>query len=260
MDAQLKTVLQGILSTVAQHEELSDMEVKNSAECLKVAILNSFDPENSILYVGRFVYKVGEMMAWRIKNNSRQTWAEMVRHNINSIWRQFNIICKYRAEYSERWYEKIDEDMQTSLEWGILNPNFDGSKLHGAKVWQTFSEPQPLLTDKQKAGNEAYNKPTILPEALNTDGAKLILQKAINAGLCDTNYRWKKSKALLAYFADLASEYLKLGKGEYDGKAKTSWKPFESLFGISGLSGAKRDYQKTGTLPEGYKDVDNLFE
>lgn len=99
----------------------------------------------------------------------------------------------------------------------------------------------------------------VLPNELNTDEAKSILQNAINAGFCDTNYQWKKTKALLAYFADKASEYLGLGKGEYDGKAKTSWKPFESLFGISGLSGAKRDYQKTGTLPDGYKDVDNLF-
>lgn len=99
-----------------------------------------------------------------------------------------------------------------------------------------------------------------LPNELNTDEAKLILQKAINAGLCDANYQWKKTKALLAYFADRVSECLKLGKGEYDGKIKTSWKPFESLFCISGLSGAKRDYQKTGTLPEGYKDVDILFE
>lgn len=122
-------------------------------------------------------------------------------------------------------------------------------------------EPQPLLTNKLKeTGDETKNKPTPLPEVLNTNEAKSILQKAINAGFCDANYQWGKTKALLAYFADRVSEYLELGKGEYDGKAKTSWKPFESLFGISGLSGAKRDYQKTGTLPDGYKDVDTLFE
>lgn len=98
-----------------------------------------------------------------------------------------------------------------------------------------------------------------LPAGLNTKEAKALLAQAVNVGLCDDNYKWLKSKALLAYFADRVSEYLDLGKGEYDGKAKTSWKPLESLFGISGLSGAKRDYQKTGKLPGGYKDVDNLF-
>ena len=97
------------------------------------------------------------------------------------------------------------------------------------------------------------------PNELNSDKAKNILQKAMEAGLCDDAYKWFKSKALLAYFADKASEYLGLCKGEYDGKPKTSWKPFETLFGISGLSGAKRDYQKIGVLPDGCKDVDNLF-
>ncbi|MGP1539581.1 hypothetical protein [Bacteroides pyogenes] len=122
-------------------------------------------------------------------------------------------------------------------------------------------KPLPILTDKsEETGDEESDKPTALPDELKTDEAKSILQKAINAGLCDTNYQWKKSKALLAYFADCASEYLKLGKGEYDGKTKTSWKPFESLFGISGLSEAKRDYQKTGTLPSAHKDIDKLFE
>ena len=99
-----------------------------------------------------------------------------------------------------------------------------------------------------------------LPDELNSDKAKNMLQEAINMGLCDDNYKWEKTKALLAYFGDMASEHLGLGKGEYDGNAKTSWKPFERLFGVSGLSGAKRDYKKTGTLPEGYKVVNSLFE
>lgn len=99
-----------------------------------------------------------------------------------------------------------------------------------------------------------------IPKELDNDGAKKLLQKTIIAGLCDDAYKWVKSKALLAYFADKASEYLGLCKGEYDGKPKTSWKPFENLFSISGLSGAKRDYQKTGALPDGYSDVNKLFE
>lgn len=100
-----------------------------------------------------------------------------------------------------------------------------------------------------------------IPCELDNEKAKTLFQKTINIGLCDNNYRWLKSKALLAYFADKASEYLGLGKGEYYGKSKTktSWKPFESLFGVSGLAGAKRDWEKTGTLPQGNEDVDKLF-
>lgn len=103
-------------------------------------------------------------------------------------------------------------------------------------------------------------KVCILPKELDTDKAKKLLKKVIATKLCNDTYKWLKSKSLLAYFADRASEYLGLCKGEYDGKPKTSWKPFETLFSISGLSGAKRDYQRTGTLPDGYSDVDKLFE
>lgn len=120
------------------------------------------------------------------------------------------------------------------------------------------------LNDKGQNDNteraKTYSKDIELPKELDNDKGKSIIDKAIAKGLCSDKYKWFKSKALLAYFSDRASEYLNLGKGEYDGKAKISWKPFESLFGISGLSGAKRDYQKTGTLPNGHKDVDQLFE
>lgn len=97
-----------------------------------------------------------------------------------------------------------------------------------------------------------------LPTELNTTGAKKLFQKAIKAGLMsetDSGYEWKKTKALCAYFADRASEYLKLQKGE----KKVSWKPFETLFNIKGLGGARNDYQKTGNLPLDNNLVDSLF-
>lgn len=114
-----------------------------------------------------------------------------------------------------------------------------------------------------KQGTKEISKETdkiSLPSELDTEQAKALLQSAIQNRLCDSNYKWLKTKSLLAYFADKASEYLNLSKGEYDHKTKTSWKPFETLFNIKGLSGAKNDYQKTGTLPNGYKNVDKLFE
>lgn len=113
---------------------------------------------------------------------------------------------------------------------------------------------------KEYCNKELKSGNITLPSELDTERAKALLQSAIQNKLCDNNYKWLKTKSLLAYFADKASEYLNLDKGEYDGKAKTSWKPFETLFNIKGLSGAKNDYQKTGTLPDGYKKVDELFE
>lgn len=125
---------------------------------------------------------------------------------------------------------------------------------------ETIRNRQTSEMKQIKRDVEILKERVFIPEKLNNDNAKAIISKAIDMGLCSSSYKWLKTKSLLAYFADKASEYLKLGKGEYDGKVKTSWKPFESLFGISGLSGAKRDYQYTGNLPDGYKDVDNLFE
>lgn len=126
---------------------------------------------------------------------------------------------------------------------------------------ETIKKQQNKEIEKMKKDIDSLKKKVFpLPKELDTNEYKALLQKTITAGLCDNDYKWNGTKSLLAYFADRASEYLGLCKGEYDGKPKTSWKPFETLFGISGLSGAKRDYQKTGTLPDGYKAVNKLFE
>lgn len=123
-----------------------------------------------------------------------------------------------------------------------------------------IDEALPKLDKQQSENDEMITDEKNLPIELNNDKAKNLLQKTITAKLCDNTYRWLKSKALLAYYSDKASEYLCLCRGEYDGRPKTSWKPFEILFEVNGLSGARRDYQKTGTLPDGYREIDRLFE
>ena len=200
--------------------------------------------------------KCVKAMAVRFENVGIPVWvcdphSDYIKQISNKIWRmeQQGVITKSQASDLMCLFDLLAKWVMV---WVFRVQNI---------LKEMGVEPLPILTDKsEETGDETKNKPTPLPEVLNTNEAKSILQKAINAGFCDANYQWGKTKALLAYFADRVSEYLELGKGEYDGKAKTSWKPFESLFGISGLSGAKRDYQKTGTLPDGYKDVDTLFE
>lgn len=153
---------------------------------------------------------------------------------LDIIWSVWSIVKDYKEGHG-LFYDAIEERRKVLLQ---TNAQIEDKK-------------EVLHRKREKTGT---------PSEFDDEQAKEILKKAINAGLCDNDYNWLKTKSLLAYFADRVSEYLKLGKGEYDGKAKTSWKPFEILFGISGLSGAKRDFQKTGTLPDGHKDVDNLFE
>lgn len=170
------------------------------------------------------------------------------------------IIDAMLSEWSynrDEWVTNIGFDMGFSTYLENLKSHiqkYDSFNIEAIRSRQT-KEIREIKKDIELLKERIY-----LPKELNSDRAKSIISRAIKEGLCDNNYKWLKSKALLAYFADRASEYLKLGKGEYDGKIKTSWKPFETLFGISGLSGAKRDYQKTGTLPDGYKEVNNFFE
>ena len=114
------------------------------------------------------------------------------------------------------------------------------------------------LSDAQVA--EVSPQP-VIPEELRTEKAAKMFRKAISKGLCDECYHWKHSKVLLAYFADRASEYLQLSKAEQDGKKKVFWKPFETLFQVSGLSGARNTYtNKTGILPQNHKIVDAIFD
>lgn len=97
--------------------------------------------------------------------------------------------------------------------------------------------------DEDTPVSEQIDAPTTLTEPIReipiefqSEKAQRYLRRAIEAGLCDENYQWLKTKMLLAYFAHSVSDKLELLKSEQDGKLKTYWKPFEQLFGVSGLS------------------------
>ena len=102
-----------------------------------------------------------------------------------------------------------------------------------------------------------------IPKELDTPKARKIFEKAIETGFIEktvTGYKWNGQKNLLAYFADLMNEYMHLGKGEYDGKQKRDWKSFETLFGITDLAGAERDYKRNGTTPARSDEIELLFK
>lgn len=118
--------------------------------------------------------------------------------------------------------------------------------------------------ERLKALNELREQveekePKTIPNELNNDNTKMILQRAIDEGLCDDNYKWEKTNRLLAYFVDKACEYLEISIGQYDGREKVKWKPFEKLFGIDNLAQAKKDYQREGQIPKGSEIVDRIF-
>lgn len=203
------------------------------------------DIENRILPQARNVFEnTLEMFPEYIKSEIEKA-VQSMNKMINESQREGSIMLNISEVYV---FNKERIRALKALEEELLGRN-------AMDLQQEHPEQQPKEDNENDCSTDIS-----LPEELNNENAKSIISKAIKAGLCDHNYKWLKTKSLLAYFADRASEYLKLGKGEYDGNVKTSWKPFETLFGFSGLSGAKRDYKKTGTLPDGNKDVDNLFE
>lgn len=76
-------------------------------------------------------------------------------------------------------------------------------------------------------------------------------------------YKWKKTKQLLAYFAEKLSQTLHLSsKMDKDGNITISWKPFERLFDTKDLKGAKANWMRATTTfyPTDCELIDILFD
>ena len=127
-----------------------------------------------------------------------------------------------RERLEKNSYSDLQQQLvETSVQNGIKKQH-DWDKFFGIKI-----------SEDDKDGKVTERKVKQIPAELQMEEARLILGKAISLGLCDENYTWQKTNSLLAYFADCACEHLKLSKAEQDGKKKTYWKPFETLFGVS---------------------------
>ncbi len=151
--------------------------------------------------------------------------------------------------------ERLEKNAYSDLQQQLV----ETSMRNGIKTqddWYRFFGLEITPDDK----GDVENKPAPIPTELQTEEARLILDKAISLGLCDNEYHWKKTNSLLAYFSDCACEYLNLSKAEQDGRKKTYWKPFETLFGVSGLANYKNTYtNKTGKLPTDHEIVESIF-
>lgn len=154
-----------------------------------------------------------------------------------------------RERLEKNSYSDLQQQLvETSVQNGIKK-QYDWDKFFGIKI-----------SEDDKDGKVTERKVKQIPAELQTEEARLILDKAISLGLCDENYTWQKTNTLLAYFSDCACEHLKLSKAEQDGKKKTFWKPFETLFGVSGLANYKNTYiNKTGKLPTDHEIVESIF-
>lgn len=154
-----------------------------------------------------------------------------------------------RERLEKNSYSDLQQQLvETSVQNGIKKQH-DWDKFFGIKI-----------SEDDKDGKITKRKVKQIPAELQTEEARLILDKAISLGLCDNEYHWQKTNSLLAYFADCACEHLNLSKAEQDGRKKTYWKPFETLFGVSGLANYKNTYtNKTGKLPSDHEIVESVF-
>lgn len=86
-----------------------------------------------------------------------------------------------------------------------------------------------------------------------------VLDKTIKIGLAESdgeNYKWRSTKALLAYFAETATKELQLICKENG----TCLKLFEDLFNEKNLKDAKAGYKNGYGAPEGSDSIEDLFK
>ena len=151
--------------------------------------------------------------------------------------------------------ERLEKNAYSDLQQQLVETSMRND-IKTQDDWNRFFGLEITPDDK----GDVENKPAPIPTELQTEEARLILDKAISLGLCDENYTWQKTNTLLAYFSDCACEHLNLSKAEQDGKKKTFWKPYETLFGVSGLANYKNTYiNKTGKLPTDHEIVESIF-
>lgn len=118
------------------------------------------------------------------------------------------------------------------------------------------------LLNPPKASGQPQPEAPELPQKLNIDKARALITKTVEAGFITVEagqYKWNREKVLLAYYAVKATTYLGLKKKD---KANACWKPFENLFNVTNLKGAKADYEKyhTDFQPTGSNEIDTIFE
>ena len=118
------------------------------------------------------------------------------------------------------------------------------------------------LEQKQAIATDIFSE---MPDALQTDEAREIFKRSEDSGLLSISgncVKWNGEKQLLAYFAARMSERFCLtNKLDKDGHVTTAWKPFEILFDVQDLKGAKQNWMRLNTKfePTGFEKVDALF-
>lgn len=190
---------------------------------------------------------------------------------IAMVRRELNVpdpLLEEVKQAQETWQKVKSEN---GLELYSIDENGERVELTDEQVLKAIALYQAALQKDQAAQEPEQAAPQLPPELNEKNTRKrflTLLQKAIDCDLCDKSYHYTCTKALLTYFCARASNSLGLGKGmvvdsesiRNTQRPKIFWKPFETFFGVSGMSGIEKDYKRNpNRLPLGYEKVDNIF-
>ena len=129
------------------------------------------------------------------------------------------------AAYSKRLFDYLKEDDQTFIR-GYSENYFAYIKKYGVNTQE-------------------------VPQCLQTEEAKIIFKKAIEAGFMNEDYSFNGTKYQMAYFADKAYNKLKL---EY------RWKHFQELWSVKNLSQTRHEsIERFGHVPK-QDEIDSIFD
>lgn len=201
---------------------------------------------------------------------------------INSEQCNKNNHSDINISFLDCWGEMMEiEKMTLQAIWGVSNDTHyishkDGqcylkpNQIELLKGINKQATPKPPLGQSEQASKEptptaSDERPIAIqmPTELNTDRAKEIFAKAVDAGLMSKDYEWLASQSLLACFCREMSVNLDLGKGySSEGQKRLSWKPFEALFNVKAknLTTSLNDIKKTGQDPIGIEKVEAIFK